>query len=214
MNTHDERMSRFVKAGLYVVTSQEMSAGRTTEQIITAILSAGVKLIQLREKSISKKQLFELAGRVRVMTQEAGALLIINDHLDVALAVGADGVHLGQDDLPISAALKLAPDLIIGASSHSVEEAMIAEKEGASYVNIGPVYPTGTKKWTSEYLGPASISKISAHIHIPFTVMGGIKMEHIAELKVAGARTMAVVTAVTAVADPAEAARAMIARIK
>ncbi len=214
MKTHDERMSRFVEAGLYVVTSQEMSAGRTTLQVLSPILSAGVKLIQLREKNISKKQLFELAGTVRKMTCDTGALLIINDHLDIALAVGADGAHLGQDDLPISAARKLAPDLILGASSHSIEEAIAAEQEGASYVNIGPIYPTGTKKWTSEYLGPSSIGTISAHINIPFTVMGGIKMHHIDELKAAGAKTMAVVTAVTAAADPADAARKLMEKIK
>ncbi len=214
MNTHDERMSRFVEAGLYVVTSQEMSAGRNTLQVLSSILSAGVRLIQLREKNISKRQLFELAGLVRKMTHDTGALLIINDHLDIALAVGADGVHLGQDDLPISAARKLAPDLILGASSHNIEEAIAAEKDGASYVNIGPIYSTGTKKWTSEYLGPASIRKISEHINIPFTVMGGIKLKHIDELKSAGARIIAVVTAVTAATDPADAARSLMAGIK
>lgn len=214
MSRHSERIERFVRAGLYVVTSREMSAGRTTEDIIFRILPAGVKLIQLREKDISKKQLYELALRVRKLTQAAGALLIINDHLDVALAVDADGVHLGQDDLPISAARRLAPDLILGASSHSIEEAVQAEREGASYVNIGPIYPTGTKKWTKEYLGPASIGEISAHIHIPFTVMGGIKLEHIPELKAAGAGIVAVVTAVTAAPDPAAAAKEMLCRMK
>jgi thiamine-phosphate pyrophosphorylase len=206
-------MERFAKAGLYVVTSQEMSAGRTTEDIISRILPAGVKLIQLREKSLSKKQLFELALRIRSMTRDAGALLIINDHLDVAIAAGADGVHLGQDDLPVSVARRLAPDLILGASSHSIEEAVLAEQEGASYVNIGPIYPTGTKKWTSEFLGPSSIRKISSHIHIPFTVMGGIKKEHIAVLKAEGAKTLAVVTAVTAAPDPAAAAKEILDHI-
>ena len=204
---HAERMKRFVKAGLYVVTSREFSAGRQTEAIVGAVLKAGVSLIQLREKGLSKLEFLAMAREVRRLTAEAGALLIINDHLDIARAVDADGVHLGQDDLPVAEARRLAPDLILGASTHSEDEAVAAEKAGASYVNIGPLFPTGTKEGAARWLGVEGLKAIAPLVSIPFTVMGGIKRQHIPALVAAGARTLAVVSAVTAAEDPGAAAR-------
>jgi thiamine-phosphate pyrophosphorylase len=133
--------------------------------------------------------------------------MIMNDRLDVALAVEADGVHLGQEDFPVEEARRMAPGLIIGASTHSIDEAVDAQREGASYVNIGPLFPTSTKEWTSEFLGLEGLARIAAHVQVPFTVMGGIKKAHIPDLVRAGARTIAVVTAVTAAPDPGTAAR-------
>lgn len=211
---HAERMSRFVRAGLYVVTSQALSSGRTTPEIVAGVLRGGGRLIQLREKDLPIREFAEMACEVRAMTADAGALLIINDRLDVALACGADGVHLGQDDLPIDAARRIAPDLIIGASSHSVEEALVAERQGASYVNIGPLYPTRTKEWRRDFLGLEGLRQVSAAVRIPFTVMGGIKPRHLADLAAAGVHTVAVVTAVTAAPDPAAATRDLLARIR
>ena len=207
---HDERMERFAAAGLYMVTSASASGGRSTPELVRAALSAGVRLVQLREKALSTCALFALAQRVRRCTREADALLIINDRLDVALAAEADGVHLGQDDLPIAAARRLAPDLIIGASTHSVAEAVQAERDGASYVNIGPLFPTGTKPHATAHLGLTGLSEIAAVVRIPFTVMGGIKASHIPELRRAGVRTVAVVTAVTAAPDPHAAAATLL----
>lgn len=212
---HNKRMELFNKAGLYLVTSEVMSGGRTTREIVKAALLGGVKLIQLREKNMSGRELFKLAKDVRAMTDAVGALLVINDGLDIAMGVGADGVHLGQDDFPVAEARKLAPDMIIGSSSHDIEEAVIAEKQGASYVNIGPIYTTGTKVWTKEYLGVEGVLEISPVLkNIPFTVMGGIKKRHIPELLAAGARTIALVTAVTAADDPEEAAIRLLSIIK
>ena len=113
---HAARMARFVEAGLYLVTSQAVSGGRTTLEVVRAALDAGVQLVQLREKDMPIRDFLDLSGRVRRLTESTGALLVINDRLDVALAVGADGVHLGQEDFPVSTARRLAPDLIIGAS--------------------------------------------------------------------------------------------------
>ena len=155
-----------------------------------------------------------LAAQIRARTAGAKALLIINDRLDVALAVGADGVHLGQADFPITPARHLAPDLIIGASTHSPAEAQAAEHAGASYINVGPLFPTQTKQISGEFLGLEGLSKIALHVTIPWTVMGGIKPEHVPALIQAGARTIAVVTAVTAAADPAQAARDLLALIR
>ena len=211
---HAVRMSRFCQAGLYLVTSQSLSRGRSTVDIVRAALAGGVRLIQLREKELSARRFVELARTVRALTAEAGALLIVNDRLDVALAVGADGVHLGQDDLPVDEARRLAPDLVIGASSHSVEEAAAAERLGASYVNIGPLFATQTKAWGGEYLGLEGLRGISQAVGIPFTVMGGIKREHIPSLVQAGARTIALVTAVTAAENPERAARELLQTIQ
>ena len=206
-------MTRFVRAGLYLVTSQELSRGRSTEDIVSAALRGGVRLVQLREKSMATRDLVGLARRLRRMTAEAGALLVVNDRIDVALAVGADGVHLGQDDLPIELARGIAPDLILGASTHSVEEAVAAQRTGASYVNIGPLFPTGTKAWGGAFIGVEGLERIARHVAVPYTVMGGIKKEHIAALIRSGARIVAVVTAVTAAADPEQAARELLSAI-
>lgn len=208
---HQRRMERFRKAGLYLVTSQELSRGRSTLEIVRATLAGGIRLIQLREKSIPVRQFISLAEEVRALTRKAGALLIINDRLDIALAVKADGVHLGQDDLPVGYARKIAPDLIIGVSTHSVAEALAAQKAGASYVNIGPLFPTKTKKWNRKYLGIKKMKLIASKIKIPFTVMGGIKAEHIPDLIKAGAETIAVVTAITAADNPRQAAEELLA---
>lgn len=210
---HEDMMSRFQKSGMYLVTSQNLSQGRTTIDIVKATIAGGVRLFQLREKNLALSELVPLAEQVRRLTQEADALLIINDRLDVALAVGADGVHLGQEDFPISAARRLAPDMIIGASIHSVPQAQAAESAGASYVNIGPLFSTQTKAWQGDFLGIEAIPTISRAIAIPFTVMGGIKKKHIPHLLKAGARTIAVVTAVTAADDPERSARDILSRI-
>ncbi len=210
---HNQRMEKFRRAGLYLVTSQVLSGGRSTQQIVKAALAGGVRLIQLREKDMPLPEFVRLAKKIRRMTKRAGALLIINDRLDVALVVGADGVHLGQDDLPVACARRIAPDLIIGASSHSAGEALAAQKAGASYVNIGPLFPTQTKKWDKKYLGIAKMKQISSRIKIPFTVMGGIKAGHIPDLVRAGAETIAVVTAVTAAENPREAAKQLLSLI-
>ena len=201
------RMEIMDAAGLYVVTSASLSAGRTTTEVVTAALEGGARLFQLREKQMPLRELLELGHALRELTRQYDALLLVNDRVDIALAIEADGVHLGLDDLPIETARRLAPELIIGSSSHTVAEARIAQQAGASYVNIGPIYPTRTKQWDEAYLGLDGLAEIAAQVHIPFTVMGGIKEHHIPGLCAAGARTLAVVTAVTAAEDPAAAAR-------
>jgi thiamine-phosphate pyrophosphorylase len=207
-------MERFTRTGLYLVTSEEFSAGKSTVHIVQAALAGGVKLVQLREKALSSRDLLSLARCIRELTAASEALLIINDRLDIALACDADGVHLGQEDLPVRDARRLAPDMIIGASSHNATQAVEAETQGASYVNIGPLFPTDTKNWRREFLGVDGLKQISKKLTIPFTVMGGIKKEHVAELCAAGARTIAVVTAVTAAGDPRAAAAELVDEIR
>lgn len=203
---HEARMRRFREAGLYLVTSAEVSRGRTTLFVVEQALKGGVRLVQLREKHLSTRALVELAVQVKARCDKAGALFLINDRLDVALAVDADGVHLGQDDLPAREARRLAPDMIIGVSTHGPEEAVKAEQDGASYINIGPLFPTRTKAWTDDFLGLQGLLDVSDAVGLPFSVMGGIRAAHIPDLVEAGAETVAVISAVTAAEDPAAAA--------
>ncbi len=211
--THAERMERFEKSDLYVVITEVFCAGRSSLEVLGAVLEAGVTLIQFREKDLDDGRMYDRARAFRRLTRKADALLIIDDRIDVALAVEADGVHLGRHDLPISVARKLAPDMIIGASSHNVEQAREAERAGASYVNIGPIYPTETKLKTASPLGPQIVEEVSREVGIPVTCMGGIKIENIAEVLAHGARHPALVTAVTAHPDPKAAAAELRAKI-
>jgi len=204
--THDQRLRVFHEADLYVVITEALCAGRTALEILGMTLAAGVRLVQLREKNLDSRPLYELAVAFRRETTAAGALLMINDRLDIALAGGADGVHLGQDDLPLDAARRLAPELIIGASTHSLAEALAAQEAGASYVNIGPIFPTQTKENVTP-LGPEMIDRIAPNLRIPWTTMGGIKKTNIGQVVSRGARHPAVITAVTAALDPTAAAR-------
>ena len=204
--THEQRLHSFHAADLYVVITEALCAGRTALEILGMTLAAGVRLIQLREKDLNSRLLYELALEFRRQTQAEEALLIINDRLDIALATGADGVHLGQDDLPLSVARRLGPDLLIGASTHSLEEALAAQEAGASYVNIGPIFATPTKEAATP-LGPEMIDRIVPQLRIPWTTMGGIKKTNINQVISRGARHPAVITAVTAAPDPNTAAR-------
>jgi thiamine-phosphate pyrophosphorylase len=205
MDLRAKRQERFAKVDIYPVTCERLSAGRSDLEVLEAVIRGGSRIIQLREKELSGSELYELALKFRKITEKAGVLLIVNDHLDIALAVEADGVHLGQEDLPVAAARGLAPDLLIGASSHSLEEALAAEEAGADYVNIGPIFPTATKEVKTRILGPAAIGAIAPALSLPFTVMGGINAANIDQVVAAGARRVAVVTAITGAEDMAAA---------
>jgi thiamine-phosphate pyrophosphorylase len=169
--------------------------------VLDAVLAGGAKIIQLREKHWEKKALYEVALVFRERTLRQDALLIINDHVDIALATAADGVHLGQDDLPVKAARQIAPGLVIGASSHNLREALQAEEDGADYVNIGPIFPTSTKENAQRFLGVQAIREIGPRLGVPFTVMGGINPENIREVLEVGARRVAMVTGITRAPD-------------
>jgi len=213
MSLHAERMARFAECGLYVVITEAFCAGRPATEVLRACLDAGVRLVQFREKDLDALALFQRAEAFRRLTADAGALLIVDDRVDVALAVGADGVHLGQRDLPIAAARAIAPDLILGSSSHDLDEALAAQDTGASYVNIGPIFATQTKDVPTGVVGPEMISAIAPQLRVPFTCMGGIKLHNVDQVLARGARHVAVVTAVTADADPGAAARALVKAI-
>ena len=210
----ESRKAKFLEVDIYPVTCERLSAGRSNVEVLHAVIKGSAKIIQLREKEYSGKDFYHQALRFREITRNAGILLIINDHLDIAMAVAADGVHLGQDDLPIAAARKLAPDLLIGVSTHSLEEALQAESDGADYVNIGPIFLTKTKEGVEHYLGPDAIGAIGPKIRGPFTVMGGINESNLDQVLFNGARHVAVVTAITQAPDISEAVRSLGQRIR
>lgn len=199
--TRQMRQAMLEQVDLYPVTCERLSEGRSNLQVLEEVIRGGARIVQLREKEVTTRELYSLALKFRELTQKAGVLLIINDRIDVAMAVQADGVHLGQDDLPVPAARALAPDLLIGASTHSLEEALRAEEEGADYVNIGPIFPTSTKEGAEKFLGPDAIISIGSRLRIPFTVMGGINESNMESVLEKGARRVAVVTAITRAAD-------------
>lgn len=204
----------FEDVDLYPVTCERLSSGRSNLEVLDAVIRGGARIIQLREKDLCRREFYRLAVRFREITAGAGLLLIINDHLDVALAVDADGVHLGQDDFPAAVARRLGPELFIGVSTHSIGEALQAERDGADYVNIGPIFPTGTKEGVKQFLGPEGIGTIAPHLGVPFTVMGGIKESNMDAVLAQGAKRVAVVTAVTQAADMESAVRLLRERIR
>ena len=203
------RRQMFRQVDIYPVTCEELSEGRSNLEVLEAVIQGEARIIQLREKEYPKKDLYNLALKFREITSEAGVLLIINDHVDIALAVDADGVHLGQEDLPVQVARKLAPELLIGASTHSLEQALQAEEDGADYINIGPIFVTKTKEGVESSLGPEAIARISPRIEVDFTVMGGINEENIEQVLAEGARRVAMVSAITKAPDIAAKVRSL-----
>ena len=188
----------FPRYGVYAVITEKFCLNGSSIKTLDAVLKAGVKVVQMREKEMTDRQLILLGRRFRRLTSIYGAVFIMNDRPDIAAKVKADGVHLGQGDMELKEAKKKFSGLIIGISTHNMREALEAQKNGADYINIGPVYATKTKD-TSEYrpLGPALVKKIAAKIKIPFSVMGGIKAHNIPELKKSGVKLFAMVTEIT-----------------
>ncbi|MBU2536805.1 MAG: thiamine phosphate synthase [Proteobacteria bacterium] len=212
---YEQRLKKLIEeVTLYPVSCERLAMGRGDLAWLDGVLAGGAKIVQLRDKDSDGLHLFEKARIFRQKTREAGALFIVNDRVDIALMSGADGVHLGNSDIPASEVRALAPDLIIGVSCNTEEQAASAENRGASYFNIGPLYATQTKDGLSAFLGPAAIQAFSARSALPFTVMGGIKKEHIPELTAMGARRLAVVTALTRADDIAAETRSWLDAIK
>ena len=207
--TLDERIEAFRRTDVYPVVTSEFCAGRSPAEVAASLLAGGVRILQIREKTMPDRPFLNLLRQIRELTWDCGALLIVDDRVDAALIAQADGVHLGQDDLPLPDARRIAPDLLIGVSTHNADEIRRAQGEGCSCLNIGPVFPTNTKQLTNiRFLGLKSLKSLIPLVRVPFSVMGGIKHEHLAELKAAGAVRVAAVTAFTQAPDPgAEAAK-------
>ncbi len=196
---------------LYIVTDEKVSRGRSHLEVAEKAIRGGADVIQFRDKSSPSGELYRTALALRKLTLDAGIPLIINDRLDIALAVDADGLHVGQDDLPASAARRLLrPGMILGVSTETPEEALLAEKDGADYIGVGPVFEArGTKSDAGAPKGPGMIAPIRAQCRLPIVAIGGIKAGNARSVLEAGADAVAVISDIVGAEDIEQAARKM-----
>lgn len=199
---------------LYVITDERLS-GRSHEEQAREALAGGAGIIQLRDKSATTRRLYEAALALRTLTRAAGALFIVNDRVDIALAADADGVHVGPDDLPVAVARRLLPGRLVGVSAGTVAEAVAAERDGADYLGVGAIYEArGSKADAGSPVGPERIAQIRAAVRLPIVGIGGIKAANAAPVIGAGADGVAVITGVVAAPDIAAAARELLAVVQ
>ena len=199
-----------VDYSLYLVTDRGLARGRSTLEIVSAAVHGGATVVQLREKDCSTRDFIEQALTIKEFLKDRGVPLIINDRLDVAQAVKADGVHLGQSDMALGVAKKILGDsMIIGISAESLQDAVEAEKGGADYLGVSPIYATPTKTDTAPPLGLAGLRKIRKAVRIPLVGIGGLNRDNAAEVIRNGADGVAVVSAIVAADDPQTAAETL-----
>ncbi len=193
---------------LYVITDTVVGRGRPHEEIARLSIEGGADIVQLRDKTCSTDVLVRTGRKIAKITKESGTLFIVNDRPDIAIACGADGVHLGQDDMPVTAARKVAPEgLIIGVSVSTAAKAKKAAAGGADYLAASPVFPTGSKPDAYGFCGLTGIRKIRAATDLPLIAIGGIGLRNTREVILAGADGIAVISAVVGRPDIAGAAR-------
>jgi thiamine-phosphate pyrophosphorylase len=187
--------------GLYVIVDTAALKGRSHVEVAAQAIRGGVKVIQLRDKEHRKKELLAMAQEMKDLCSEQEALFIMNDYLDIALAVDADGLHLGPDDLPVATARRLLPiDKILGCSARTVEKATVAQSEGADYIGVGAMYPTTTKE-RAEVVGPGRLKEIRKAVARPLVAIGGINKDNVREVMGAGADAVGVISAILGAGD-------------
>ena len=201
-------------SALYVIIDPEVSREREPAALLDAVLAGGCRVVQLRDKRATAAALYPLARALADRCRRAGALFIVNDRADLALAVGAGGLHVGQDDLPAAAARRLLPaEMVLGVSTHGPEQARRALADGADYVAVGSIFPTGTKAGF-ELVGPELVRRLRPEIPVPLVGIGGITADNAAQVMAAGADAVAVISAVCAAADPEAATRRLMERVE
>jgi len=189
----------------YLVTQASLSGDRTTPEIVRAAIDGGIDAVQLREKETSARSRYELGRELRELTAAAGVDLIVNDRIDIAQAIDADGVHVGQSDLPVAVARDLlGSDAIVGCSASTVAAAREAEADGADYLGVGAVYGTSSKDVddAKDGVGPERIAAIADAVSIPIVGIGGITADNAGDVVEAGASGVAVVSEITAASQP------------
>ncbi len=196
---------------LYAILDPEVAAGRAPEEALRALLDGGAAMIQLRAKSLAPRDFLELARLARAETRARGCRLIVNDRADVALACDADGVHLGQDDLPLAAARKIMGAKIVGVSTHDVAQAREAEGGGADYIGFGPMFGTRTKDTGYAARGIEMLGEIRAAVSLPIVAIGGITEENAPRVWRAGADSVAIISDILQAADIAAKTRRLVA---
>lgn len=195
---------------LHVLT--DARGGPAALEAVAAAVGAGAPVVQVRAKDCTDRVLYEFAGAVREICAQAGVTCLVNDRVDIALAVGADGTHLGAGDLPVAAARRVAgPDHLLGGTARDPDLARRLVAEGADYLGVGPAYPTTTKTGLPDALGPAGVGAVAGAVPVPVVAIGGITADRIPALLAAGVAGIAVVGAVSGAADPAAATRKLLA---
>jgi thiamine-phosphate pyrophosphorylase len=179
---------------LYAILDPEQTKGRPSESLLRELLEGGVTIVQLRVKTMAPREFFELARRVRSETRAHGCQLIVNDRIDIALACDADGVHLGQDDLPLGVGRKLMGSKIVGISTHDLQQAQEAERNGADYIGFGPMFGTTTKATGYSARGVEMLRQIRAGVKLPIVAIGGINEQNVREVWQAGADSAAIIS--------------------
>ena len=203
-------MKHGIDYSLYLCTDRRLMTSPTIEASVESALRGGTTVIQLREKDCSSREFYELGLRVKKITERYNAPLIINDRVDIALAVGAAGVHVGQGDLPCKVVREMVgPDMIVGVSAATLDEAVQAEEDGADYLGVGAMYATATKTDTRP-VSMEELLKIRAAVKIPIVVIGGINKQTLGNFKGTGVNGLAVVSAIVAQPDPEAAARELL----
>jgi thiamine-phosphate pyrophosphorylase len=198
---------------LHVLT--DARGGQAALDAVAAAVSGGAPVIQVRAKDCTDRVLYEFAGAVREICAQAGATCLVNDRVDIALAVGADGTHLGAGDLPVAAARRVAgPGHLLGGTARDPDLARRLVAEGADYLGVGPAYPTTTKTGLPDALGPEGVRAVAAAVPVPVVAIGGITVDRVPELLAAGVAGIAVVGAVSGAPDPAAATRTLLAALE
>jgi thiamine-phosphate pyrophosphorylase len=199
---------------LYVILDRAAAGGRELDGVLEGAIAAGCRMVQLREKDWPSGRLLSLAERLRGRCRAAGVTFIVNDRVDLAVAVEADGVHLGQDDLPPRVARPLLrPGMLLGVSTHSAEQARAAQAARADYVAVGSIFPTATKAGF-ELVGPGLLRELRPEMRVPLIAIGGITAANAGEAIRAGADGVAVISAVCGAPDPEAASRRLLDAIR
>jgi thiamine-phosphate pyrophosphorylase len=199
-----ERKREKIPTGLYGITAEKFSAGRTNIQVVEKMIEGGIKIIQYREKRPYKSYntILEECKQIRALTRAAGVTFIVNDYVDVALLVDADGVHVGQDDLPVGEVKKLlGKEKIVGLSTHSPMQAEDAVQAGADYIGVGPIFATRTKDDVCDPVGFLYLDWVVQNISLPFVAIGGIKLTNIDRIVQRGAKSVCLVTEIIGATD-------------
>jgi len=202
MIANEQKRPNPLNTDIYGITAEEYSLGRSNIEVVARMIEAGIKIIQYREKEKSDRKKYEECLKIRKMTQDAGVTFIVNDHVDLAVLVGADGIHLGQDDFPPNMVRELTGNkIIIGLSTHSPAQAKAAMNLDVDYIGVGPIFATNTKKDVCAPVGLEYLEYIVKNISLPFVAIGGIKEHNITEVCKRGARCIALVTEIVGAPD-------------
>lgn len=203
-----------VDYSLYLVTDRDCLGGKDFVATVEQALQGGATVVQVREKNLSTLEFFQVTSRIKSITDKYGVPLIVNDRADIALAVDAAGLHIGQEDLPLAVARRLlGPDKIIGVSASTLEEALLAQEQGADYLGVGAVFPTNTKD-DADSVSLAALKSIKEQVRIPVVAIGGINRSNVQAVMGTGIAGVAVVSAVIAAQNPYEAACDMLRLVR